>query len=159
MDWELPDGTGRDLIERIRVIRPDVKVVVLTGSLDESVLAEAIQVGCSGVLTKNRPFEDVVESIKAARAGELTIPLAHLQSVMARFSPEPEKEIAGLTERELEVLKLLAAGLSNPAIAEHLVISLHTVRNHVQRILTKLDAHSKLEAVAVALRRDIVAAP
>jgi response regulator RpfG family c-di-GMP phosphodiesterase len=158
VDWELPDGTGRDLIQQLRLVRPDAKVVVLTGSLDESILAEAIEVGCSGVLTKNRPFEDVVESIKAARAGEVTIPLARLQSVMARMGPALEGKVGGLTQRELEVLKLLAEGLSNPAIAERLVISLHTVRNHVQRILTKLNAHSKLEAVAVALRQGIVEA-
>lgn len=159
MDWQLPDGTGRDLIERMRRVRPDIKVVVLTGLPDETVLAEAIEAGCSGVLNKNRPYEDVVESIKAARAGEVTVPLARLQAVMARLGPGQPKGNEGLTERELDVLSLLAEGLSNPAIAERLVISLHTVRNHVQRILVKLGAHSKHEAVAVAIRREIVGIP
>ncbi|HYI45870.1 MAG TPA: response regulator [Actinomycetota bacterium] len=159
VDWQLPDGTGRELIERIRAIRPGIRALVLTGSPDESILAEAIEVGCSGVLTKNRPFEDIVEGIKAARAGEVTIPIGRLQSVIARLGPVRAKDMGGLTERELEVLGLLVEGLSNPAIAERLVISLHTVRNHVQRILTKLDAHSKLEAVAIALRREIIEAP
>ncbi len=154
-DWNLEDGTAQEMIQKIRKTNPDAKVVVLTGMPDEAVLAAAVQAGCSAVLNKNRPFEDIVDSIRAARAGEVTIPLARLQSVLARLSPE-ESTSRELTEKESEVLTLLAQGFSDEAIAERLALSLDTVRENVQNILVKTGTNTKMDAVATAISEGLL---
>lgn len=156
MDFELPDGDGAKATELIKTDRPETRVVMLTSYTDESVLVAAIEAGCSGYVTKHKAVEEVVAAVRAAFAGEALIS----PSMLARLLPKLRRSYRGLgsdlTPRELEVLRFLAEGLSNQTIAERLVISLHTVRNHVQNILTKLQAHSKLEAVAIAAREGII---
>ena len=159
LDWTLPDGTGGDAARAIRDALPESKAIVLSGWPDEDVLAAAIEAGCSAVLNKSRAFDDLLHTIREVQKGDVTLPLSSLPSVLARIrtpSPPPGND---LTSRELEVLSLLAEGLSTEAISERLVISVHTVRNHIQRIIMKLGAHSKLEAVALALRQGIIDAP
>jgi DNA-binding NarL/FixJ family response regulator len=155
LDWQLPDGTGADVATALLTARPSTTIVVLTSFANETVLAEAIDAGCSAVLTKARAFDEIVRTIHAAHAGEVTIPLAKLSSIAGGL--RSSRALAGeLTVRELEVLGHLGEGLSNEAIAELLSLSPHTVRNHVQRIIMKMGAHSKLEAVTRALREGLI---
>lgn len=159
MDFDLPDGDGAKATELIRGERPETKVVMLTSFTDEAVLVAAIEAGCSGYVTKHKAVEEVARAVRAADAGEALIS----PSMLARLLPKLRRSYRGLgsdlTPREIELLRLLAEGLPNRAIAERLLISLHTVRNHVQNILTKLQAHSKLEAVAVAVREGVIRFP
>ena len=159
MDFELSDGDGAKATQLIKEDMPTTKVVMLTSFTDESVLVAAIEAGCSGFVTKHKAVDEVVAAVRAAFEGEALIS----PSMLARLLPKLRRSSRGLgsdlTPRELEVLKLLAEGMSNSAIAEKLVISLHTVRNHVQSIIMKLQAHSKLEAVTIAVRESIIQYP
>lgn len=159
MDYELPDGDGAAATERIKQDVPGARVVMVTSHGDEAVLVSAIEAGCSGFVTKHKAIEEVVAAVRAAAAGEALIS----PSMLARLLPKLRRSYRGtgsdLTAREVEILALLAEGLSNQTIAERLVISLHTVRNHVQNVLTKLQAHSKLEAVSIAVREGIIRYP
>jgi two-component system response regulator DevR len=156
MDYDLPDGNGIQAAERIRADRPDTKVVMLTSFTDESVLVAAIEAGCSGYVTKHKVVEEVVDAVRAASAGEALISPAMLARLLPKLRPSKRGLGSDLTTREVEVLKLLAEGISNQGIADKLVISVHTVRHHVQNIITKLDVHSKLEAVATAAKEGLI---
>jgi putative two-component system response regulator len=159
LDWQLPDGNGGDTARAIREDRPETKAIILSGWPDEDLLAAAIDAGCSAVLNKNRAFGDLLHTIREVQKGDVTLPLSSLPSVLARIRTPAAHAGTDLTARELEVLSLLAEGLSTEAISERLVISVHTVRNHIQRIIMKLGAHSKLEAVSMALRQGVIDAP
>jgi DNA-binding NarL/FixJ family response regulator len=159
LDQRLPDRPGVEVAQEIKASRPETKVVMLTGSADDRVLLAAIEAGCSGFLTKEHAADEVVRAVRAAAAGEVLIP----PSLLARLLPQLNRVNRGvgteLSPRELEVLALVATGATNRAIADQLYLSVNTVRNHVQQILTKLEAHSKLEAVATAVREGIVRYP
>ncbi len=155
MDFRLPDGDGVTAARRIRDHYEDIQVVLLTGAGDDSVLAAAVDAGCAGFVTKDGRVDEVVRAIRAAAAGEMAIPTDRLGALLSTLSRRRQPP-NGLSARELEVLRLLATGASTTEIVEQLVLSPHTVRNHVRNILTKLGAHSKLEAVAIAAREGIV---
>jgi DNA-binding NarL/FixJ family response regulator len=155
MDYRLPDGDGVDAARQIKADRPETKVVMLTAASDDSVLSQAIQAGCSGYLTKDHTVDELILAVRAAHNGEALISPAMLSRLLDRLS-DRSRPGADLTSRETEVLRLLARGLSNQAIATELDIRLATVRNHVQSVIEKLHAHSKLEAVAVALRMGLI---
>jgi DNA-binding NarL/FixJ family response regulator len=138
---------------------PSTAVVMLTASEDDRVLVAAIEAGCTGFVTKTQPLGDVIAAIRSASAGEALVNPTMLARVLPRLANRRMAPSDQLTKRELEVLKVMASGASNQAIAEQLFISRDTVRNHVASILQKLDAHSKLEAVAIALKRGIIDAP
>lgn len=157
MDYRLPDGDGVDAARRIKATLPDTKIVMLSGTLDDNVLREAIQAGCSGYLTKGHAIEELILAVRAAHRGEALISPQMLSRLLS--SRTPTGPGADLTSRETEVLRLLAQGLSNQAIADQLSIRLATVRNHVQSVIEKLEAHSKLEAVSTALRLGLIDAP
>ncbi|MCA1830059.1 MAG: response regulator [Actinomycetota bacterium] len=159
MDYELPDGNGVQATERIRADRPETRVVMVTSYTDEHVLIAAIEAGASGYVTKHKVIDEVVNAVRAAHAGEALISPTMLARLLPKLRPSERTVGSDLTAREIEVLKLLAEGLSNQAISDKLVISLHTVRHHVQNIITKLGAHSKLEAVATAARAGVISYP
>jgi DNA-binding NarL/FixJ family response regulator len=155
MDYRLPDGNGVDAARRIKASTPAARIMMLTASSDDDVLRQAIEAGCSGYLTKDHTIEDLILAVRAAYNGEAVISPAMLSRLVARGA-ERERPGSDLTTRETEVLRLLAQGRSNPAIANALGIRLATVRNHVQSVIEKLQAHSKLEAVATATRQGII---
>lgn len=155
MDYRLPDGDGAETAKQIRAEHPDTKVVMVTASDHDTVISSAIEAGCSAYVTKDRAAQEVVTAVHAAARGELAFPASALARMIPRMRGGNASSGA-LTPRELEVLQLLADGRSTKDIADELVVSASTVRNHVQRILGKLDAHSKLEAVTVAVRQGIV---
>jgi DNA-binding NarL/FixJ family response regulator len=156
MDYELPDGDGATATQQIKAEVPQVQVVMVTSFDDEGILVRAIEAGCSGFITKHKAIQEVAAAVRAAHAGEALISPSMLARLLPKLRQNPKGLGSDLTAREVEVLKLLASGVSNQQIAEELVLSLHTVRNHVQNVITKLGAHSKLEAVATAVREGLI---
>jgi two-component system, NarL family, response regulator DevR len=157
MDYELPDGRGTDLAAEIVAENPSTRVVMLTATDDGNVVAAAIAAGCSGYVTKDRAAEDVVTAVRLAHAGELVMPPPSLSQLRSQVGPDGSGgEEERISKRELEVLQLMAEGLTTAAMAARLFLSSHTVRNHVQHILAKLGAHSKLEAVSIAVRSGLL---
>lgn len=156
VDFHLPDGDGAQAAIAIRSVSEHTRVLILTGLSDHRVLIAAIDSGCSGFITKDKALSELVAAVRLAHAGEAYIPPRLLAELLPRFGTNHRGIGGDLTRREREVLVLLATGASNQAIADRLILSLHTVRNHVQRILDKLGAHSKLEAVAIATREGLI---
>ena len=164
MDYRLPDGTGADATRSIKSRWPDARVVMLTAVADDETVLESIQAGADGYLTKDRAVEDVVTAVRDAAAGETLLPRSVIMGIAQRVAAARERgperpTVEPLTARELEVLRALAEGMTTPAICERLDISRNTLRTHVQNVMTKLHAHSKLEAVTVALRLRIIEPP
>ena len=154
-DYHLPDGTGADIARTLRRSTPDTCVLVLTGDPSELVLSDVARSGAVGHLTKSRGLDDVVSAVRTAASGEILFAPSELQRLLVTAPTSRELE-EPLTARELEVLRVLAGGISTAAGAELLGISPATLRAHVQAILRKLGAHSRLEAVAEAARIGLI---
>src|SRR3989442_8325747 len=154
-DYRLPDGTGADLAGEVGGSLPDTAVVVLTADPSAETLSDVARSGAVGHLTKERGFAEVVESVRAAASGEILFAPNELQRLLLERDTT-RKPIEPLTSRELEVLRLLASGASSHSASETLGISTATLRAHVQNVLRKLGAHSRLEAVAEAARLGLV---
>jgi DNA-binding NarL/FixJ family response regulator len=159
VDFQLPDRTGVEVAAEVKARNPKTMVVMLTGSTDDRVLLAAIDAGCSGFLTKDRGASEVAEAVRAAAAGEALISPAQLARLLPKLSRTHRAVGADLTDRERELLQQLARGQTNKVIAAELHLSVNTVRNYVQSVLTKLNAHSKLEAVSTAVREGIIDYP
>lgn len=159
LDQQMPGRTGVEVARQIKHAVPETMVVMLTGAAEDRVLLGAIDAGCSGFLTKDIVASEVVRAVRLAAAGEVLIPPALLARLLPQLNRAHRGIGADLSARELEVLELVATGAANKAIAAQLFLSVNTVRNHVQQILVKLGAHSKLEAVATAVREGIVSYP
>jgi len=168
MDIKMP---GLDGIEATRQLagpgaEPGAKVLVVTTfNLDEYVY-QALRAGASGFLLKDSSPADLVNGVRTVAAGESLLAPAVTRALVGRFAarirptdpdaPGPESPLATLTQREVEVLKLIAAGLSNAEIAGSLVISPETVKTYVSRILAKLDLRDRVQAVVLAYRTGLV---
>jgi two-component system NarL family response regulator len=164
MDYRLPDGTGAEATRAIKARWPAARVVMLTALDDDETVLESIQAGADGYLTKDRAVEEVVRAVRAAHAGETLLPRSVIAGIAQRVAAArdrgaEQRHIDPLTPRELEVLKALTEGLSTPEICDRLFIAPNTLRTHVQNIMGKLRVHSKLEAVAFALRHRLVEPP
>jgi DNA-binding NarL/FixJ family response regulator len=164
MDYGLPDGTGADATRSIKARWPAARVVMLTASNDDETILESIQAGADGYLTKDRAAEEVIRAVRSAHAGETLLPQSVIVSIARRVVAARDRgvdraQIDPLTARELEVLKALSEGLSTPEICSRLFIAPNTLRTHVQNIMSKLHVHSKLGAVAFAIRNRLVDPP
>jgi DNA-binding NarL/FixJ family response regulator len=164
MDYQLPDGTGAEATRAIKARWPAARVIMVTALTDDETVLESIQAGADGYLTKDRAAAEVVLAVRAAHAGETLLPRTVIAEIARRVAATKERTderlmIEPLTPRELEVLRALSEGLSTPEICERLFISPNTLRTHVQNIMGKLRVHSKLEAVAFALRYRLVEPP
>lgn len=157
MDHRLPDGDGIAAIPELQALRPSARYVVLTASTSDQVLVAAVEAGATGFLSKSRSLDEVKSAVRAAHSGEAVISPELLARLLTRLSPRRGGSQVELTDRELEVLTLLAEGLTNNEIAARLVVSVHTVRNHVSNLSAKLGAHSKLEALTMAIRQGLLA--
>ncbi|TMB90954.1 MAG: response regulator transcription factor [Chloroflexi bacterium] len=155
MDYRLPDGDGVETARLLKKEHPETKVVMLTATGSDEVFRKAISAGCSGYLTKDQNIDQLMLAVRAAYRGDALISPEMLSRLVGRGADRTQPG-HDLTTREIEVLKLVAEGLSNAAIAKKLGIRLATVRNHVQSLISKLYAHSKLEAVATAVRGGII---
>ncbi|MCU1461842.1 MAG: Response regulator with domain [Acidimicrobiales bacterium] len=159
MDFELPDGDGPQATEQIKALIPAVKVIMLTARTDDQALVRAIAAGCSGFVKKEEAVDVLFEAIVSVHEGETITAPTELVPLLRQLRPTRRGLGADLTPRELEILELMVAGLVNKQIAQSLGLRLNTVRNHVQSILSKLQAHSKLEAVATAVREGVIDYP
>jgi DNA-binding NarL/FixJ family response regulator len=156
MDYRLPDGDGVEATRRIREVAPSTAVVMVTSVASENVLLGAIDAGCAAFVLKDSPMQDVIDATRAAGRGDSVIAPSLLARLLPRLRRSASAPPTALTEREQQVLELLVEGLSSQAIADRLFLSMNTVRNHVQNILVKLGAHSRIEAVATAVRSGLV---
>lgn len=152
MDYRLPDGTGIDAALRIREDLPTVQTVLVTGSVTDHILRQAVQTGCAGLLHKGEALSDVVRAVRAAQKGDLMIS----PGVVGRIHARPGGAPATVTDRQREVLLELARGRSASELADELSISYHTARNHIRDTLERLGARSQLEAVVTALRQGVI---
>jgi DNA-binding NarL/FixJ family response regulator len=156
MDEQLPDERGVAAAARIKAELPHIRVLLLTGSGDSGTLQAALEAGCIGYLEKTSAFGRLIAAVRSAAAGDVVISREDLSRLVVSRERLGGTRAPELTRRELQVLHLVGAGLSNQAIAKQLVLSVNTVRTHVQTILEKLGAHSKLEAVVVAMKQGLV---
>jgi len=159
LDHRLPDGLGVDSIADLKLLRPEANIVVLTAAAEDSMLVAATEAGCAGFILKTSPLDELVAAVRTAAAGEIMVSSDLLGRLLNRLHHQYDRPASDLTAREREILQLIAEGLTNGAIATRLFISVNTVRNHVQSILAKLDAHSKLEALSVAIRDGLIDPP
>jgi DNA-binding NarL/FixJ family response regulator len=158
MDYRLPDGEAPEGIEQLLHRRPSVKILVLSGSADQRSVARSLEAGASGYLLKEQPLDDLVAAIWAVHRGEQVLSPGLLSTMLVRMS-RPGAGTRRLSPRETEVLQLLAGGATTAAVARELHLSINTVRNHIQAVLTRLGAHSKLEAVSIAIKDGILPPP
>ena len=163
MDVRMPKRSGIEATAEIKELMPHVKILMLTISDEETDLYDAIKAGASGYLLKEIPIEEVADAIRGVWAGQSRISPSMASKLLTEFAaiskgtderttmPAPR-----LTDREMEVLRLVAQGLNNRDIAKQLFISENTVKNHIRNILEKLHLHSRMEAVVYAVREKMI---
>jgi DNA-binding NarL/FixJ family response regulator len=154
MDIRMPELDGLEATRRILAADPAARVLILTTfDLDEYVY-EALRAGASGFVLKDDPAEQLLTAIRTVAGGEALLSPAITRRVIERFAsiPQPKhrKELEELTERELDVMRLIARGLSNVEIGQELYISDTTVKTHITHILQKLDLRDRVQAVVLA---------
>jgi NarL family two-component system response regulator LiaR len=155
MDLKMPGIGGAEATRRIREHWPDIQVVALTSFKEGQMVEDAMEAGAIGYLLKNVSADELAEAIRAAHSGEPTLAPEAVQALIQSTRRAPKVGF-DLTDREHEVLALMTEGMSNPEIAEELMVSRSTVKFHVSNVLSKLGADSRTEAVAVALQHDLV---
>ena len=162
MDLGLPDGDGIDAVRDLRRDNPKGMVLILSGSLDRTQFARAVEAGATGALHKNAVLEEIVNTVKRLRSGESLLSMNEVVDLLRLAGEEREKYYRAraatgqLTRRQREVLQALADGLSDREISVRLNITLETVRTHMGSILKKLGADSRLQALLFAVRHGIV---
>ncbi|GAA2258616.1 DNA-binding response regulator [Streptomyces ruber] len=168
MDIHLPGVDGVEGTRRIRAGHPRTRVLVLTADTSPALLAGAVSAGAAGFLAKDSPFPSVLAAVRAPAEGTMYVEESAFTALVAAVrAPNGNGPVrarhggdrAGLTERELQVLRLMGEGLGPRAIAERLVVSPHTARGHVKNVIAKLGAHSQLEAVVAATRSGLLQMP
>ena len=158
MDLRMPDMEGAEATRRIRSSLPDTQILVLTTYADDGSLFPALQAGARGYLTKDASAEEIEAAIRALAAGRTHLDPAIQQRLIAAViddAPDIRPSPDHLTSREVEVLKLIAAGLSNAEIATALVVSGATVKTHINHILAKTGARDRAQAVRYAYQHGI----
>jgi two-component system NarL family response regulator len=165
MDIRMPRSSGIEACRAMKEVAPSARIVMLTISDEEEDLFEAIRAGASGYLLKDLPLDEVAETVRAVHGGQSLINpsmagklLTEFATLAKRDDEERAQQVPAprLTEREMQVLKLVARGMNNRDIAKELFISENTVKNHVRNILEKLQIHSRMEAVMVAVREKLI---
>lgn len=160
MDLVMPRLDGIAATRQVKSMAPDVKVIALTSFTEDEKVFPAIQAGASGYLLKDVSPDDLVEAIRAAFRGEARLHPDVLRKLMEQVaiqtSPVREPMVENLTERELDVVRLVAQGCSNHTIAEELVISEKTVKTHISNILSKLHLEDRTQLAIYALKKGLV---
>lgn len=151
MDVRLPDGSGIDALVRIRSLAPQARVIMLTTSEGDAEIDRALRAGASAYLLKSAPKDDLLTAIRTVHAGRRHVP-ADVAALLAEHMGE-----AALTDRELDVLRLVRDGNRNKEIAAVLHIAETTVNYHIKNLIAKLSANDRTHAVAIALRRGVIA--
>jgi DNA-binding NarL/FixJ family response regulator len=163
MDVRMPKRTGIEATRVIKDMLPSTKILMLTISDEEADLYDAIKAGASGYLLKEISIEEVAGAVRQVHKGQSLISPSMASKLLNEFAAmvkrrDERSQVPGprLTERELEVLKLVAKGMNNRDIGSELFISENTVKNHVRNILEKLHLHSRMEAVVYAVREKLL---
>jgi DNA-binding NarL/FixJ family response regulator len=163
MDVRMPKRSGIEATREIRELLPHVKILMLTISDEEADLYDAIKAGASGYLLKEISIEEVAEAIRSVHSGESQLSPSMASKLLTEFAAmskradEQQQLVAPrLTEREMDVLRLVAKGLNNRDIGQELLISENTVKNHIRNILEKLHLRSRMEAVVYAVREKLL---
>jgi len=159
MDLVMPGMDGVETTRRVKNISPRTQIIILTSFHQDEFIFPALQAGAISYLLKDVKAKELVEAIRRAARGEATLHPRIAARVIKTFSnlePEESNPFTALTERELEVLKLIAMGTSNDKIADQLVISVGTVKGHVSNILSKLHLVDRTQAAAYAWQTGIV---
>jgi DNA-binding NarL/FixJ family response regulator len=153
VDVRMPHLSGIELAKQVAVSSPDTSIVFYTAYGDHALLSEALDLGARGFVLKEAPLDDLVRAVERVAAGE-----AYVDPVLAGVlvSSHRSDQLPALTQREREVLRLLADGLSNEEIGKQLYISPETVRTHVRKAMAKLEADTRTQAVAIALRQSLI---
>jgi DNA-binding NarL/FixJ family response regulator len=162
MDIRMPRRSGIEACTGIKEVAPSARIIMLTMSDEEGDLYEAIKAGASGYLLKEISIEEVATAIRAVAGGQSLISPAMATKLLTEFASLVKKDdersqvpMPKLTERELDVLRLVSRGMNNRDIGQQLFISENTVKNHVRNILDKLQLHSRMEAVVYAVREKL----
>jgi DNA-binding NarL/FixJ family response regulator len=158
MDIAMPKLNGIEATRKIKANQPDTAVLILSAYDDDQYVFAILEAGAAGYLLKDVPYQELVEAIRAVHAGESILHPAIARKVINRFaSPAaagaPGVEADQLSEREMEVLKLAAQGMSNMEIANKLALSVRTIQGHLSNIFSKMQVGSRTEAVIQALQR------
>ena len=163
MDVRMPKRSGIEATRSIKDILPSTKILMLTISDEEADLYEAIKAGASGYLLKEISIDEVANAVRQVNQGQSLISPTMASKLLTEFATMVKRrdervQMPGprLTDRELQVLKLVAKGLNNKDIGDDLFISENTVKNHVRNILEKLHLHSRMEAVVYAVREKLL---
>ena len=164
MDIRMPKRSGIEACTAIKEVAPSAKIIMLTVSDEEADLYDAVKNGASGYLLKDSSIDEVAQAIRVVADGQSLISPSMAIKLLDEFkqmsrSDRQQVPSPRLTERELEVLKLVAQGLNNREIAKRLFISENTVKNHVRNMLEKLHVHSRMEAVLYAMRENLIDDP
>ena len=152
MDVQLGSEDGVELTAELTSRDEDLRVVILTAHASRDLMRRAIAARACGLLPKNGALPDLLRTLRSSRRGGFVVDPRLFQSLLEK----PEDPLPALTPRELMVLRQLASGKDTATVARQLGLSVHTCRDYVKSLLVKLDAHSQLEAVAIAIRRGIV---
>jgi DNA-binding NarL/FixJ family response regulator len=155
VDYRLPDMTGAELASQLRDRQPGVRVLFLSMVVSPPLIREAVKAGARGYLVKTQPAEELVDAVRRAATGEMLVSAATLADLVVG-DDEGAQLLDRLTPRETDVLRLLAAGLDNRAIAARLGIGYVTARSHLRNLSSKLGAHSKLEILARAVELGLI---
>lgn len=157
MDLVMPEGDGVEATRAITAMSPSTRVIVLTSFSEDDKVFASIKAGAQGYLMKDVLPQDLVKAIRTVYRGEAQLDPEIARKLMQEFThPQPTAPRHDLTERELEVLRLIAQGQTNRDIAEKLVLSEKTVKTHVSNILQKLHLSDRTQAAVYALRQKIV---
>jgi DNA-binding NarL/FixJ family response regulator len=164
LDVRMPRRTGVEACRAIKEAVPTTKIIMLTVSDEEADLYESVKNGAAGYLLKDSSIEEVAQAIRVVNEGQSLISPSMAVKLIDEFKQmsKPDREQGPglrLTERELEVLRMVAKGLNNREVAKELFISENTVKNHVRNILEKLQLHSRMEAVMYAMREKLLDPP
>jgi len=156
MDLVMPGMDGAEATRAIREQHPDIQVIALTSFKEDDLVQRVLQAGAISYLLKNTSAEELADAIRKAAAGKATLAPEAAQALIQAALGKAEAPGADLTERELEVLRHMVQGRSNPDIAKALYLSRSTVKFHVSNVLMKLGAQSRTEAVAMAIHHRLV---
>lgn len=156
IDVFMPRMNGIETTRILQTNYPDIKVIILTHSDSDEVVVSAMDAGAIGYLIKDAEIEDIADAIRAAGANKRTLSPGVLEAIIrAKTTPRPHPDNQ-LTDRELDVLRLMVTGLKNPQIAEELMVSLSTVKFHISAIFKKLDVRNRTRAVVKAMETGLI---
>ena len=160
LDLHLPDGSGVDVARGLADLDPPPRILVLSASGERQDVLDALTAGAAGYLVKSASSAELIDAVRRIAAGDAVFTPGLAGLVLGEYrrlasTPSAEPATPKLTDRETEILRLVAKGLTYPQIAERLVLSVRTVQNHVQNTLTKLQLHNKAQLVRYAMEQGL----